>query len=104
MLNGPRTWPNTFSTPSTTPWYSAATSDLPVMGATLGMMTNSFLCSEENLAMQTLLCHSVIGNALSSEKSAMDHCELRRKCALFSLCLVCVLLRCLTSQHRSILS
>src|SRR5262249_13591337 len=42
MLNGPRTCPNTFSTLSTTPWYSAATSDLPVMGATRGMMTRSF--------------------------------------------------------------
>src|SRR5919109_2080642 len=43
MLNGPRTCPNTFSTASTTSWYSAGTSDLPVMGATLGMMAGSFL-------------------------------------------------------------
>src|SRR5262245_51130705 len=37
MLKGPRIWPNTFSTPSTTAWYSAGTSDFPVTGATLGM-------------------------------------------------------------------
>src|SRR4029453_11485020 len=85
MLNGPRTCPNTFSTPSTTSWCSAATSDLPVMGATLGMMTSSFVCGGENEAMPTLLCHSMTGNALSSEKSGTEHCELRRKCALFFL-------------------
>jgi hypothetical protein len=49
------------------------------------MMTISFVCGEENEEMQTLLCHSVAGNALSSEKSGTDHCELRRKCALFFL-------------------
>src|SRR2546428_10455667 len=38
MLNGQRTCPNTFSTPSTTAWCSAGTSDLPVIGATLGMI------------------------------------------------------------------
>src|SRR5713101_7623805 len=41
MLNGPRTCPNTFSTSSTTAWYSAGTSDFPVMGATLGMTAGS---------------------------------------------------------------
>src|SRR5712691_8566679 len=42
MLNGPRTLPNTFTTASTTAWCSAGTSDLPVIGATRGMM-DSFL-------------------------------------------------------------
>src|SRR5712691_8184956 len=42
MLNGPRTLPNTFTTASTTAWCSAGTSDLPVIGATRGMM-GSFL-------------------------------------------------------------
>jgi hypothetical protein len=37
MLNGPRMLPNTLSTSSTTPWYSAGTSDLPVTGAILGI-------------------------------------------------------------------
>src|SRR5262249_13357056 len=69
---------NTFSTPSTTSWCSAATSDLPVTGVTLGMMTSSFVYGEENEEMQTLLCHSVTGNALSSEKSGTNHCELTK--------------------------
>src|SRR5919106_2934482 len=38
ILNGPRTFPNTFTTASTTAWCSAGTSDLPVIGATRGMM------------------------------------------------------------------
>src|SRR5260370_924385 len=42
MLNGPRTPPNTFTTASTMAWCSAGTSDLPVIGATRGMMS-SFL-------------------------------------------------------------
>src|SRR2546428_10877298 len=37
MLNGPRALPNTETTASTTEWYWAGTSDLPVMGATRGM-------------------------------------------------------------------
>src|SRR5712691_8246762 len=41
MLNGPRTLPNTFTTASTTAWCSAGTSDLPVIGATRGMMGSS---------------------------------------------------------------
>ena len=40
MLNGPRTLPNTFTTASTTPSCSAGTSDLPVIGATRGMMSS----------------------------------------------------------------
>src|ERR1700719_5368961 len=39
MLNGPRMLPKTLSTSSTTPWYSAGTSDLPVTGAILGMIS-----------------------------------------------------------------
>src|SRR5262249_12154458 len=42
MLKGPRTFPKTFSTPSTTAWCSGATSGLPVTGATRGI-TDSFL-------------------------------------------------------------
>src|SRR5262245_37292489 len=38
MLKGPRTLPKTASTPSTTAWCSAGTSDLPVIGATRGMV------------------------------------------------------------------
>jgi hypothetical protein len=49
------------------------------------MMTISFVCGAENEEMQTLLCHSMTGNALSSEKSGTAHCEPRRKCALFFL-------------------
>src|SRR6187397_1433028 len=37
MLNGPRIWPKVAMTPSTTAWCWAGTSDLPVMGATLGI-------------------------------------------------------------------
>src|SRR3984893_16546172 len=40
MLNGPRMLPKTLSTSSTTPWYSAGTSDLPVSGAILGMISS----------------------------------------------------------------
>src|ERR1700719_761167 len=40
MLNGPRMLPKTLSTSSTTPWYSAGTSDLPVTGAILGMISS----------------------------------------------------------------
>src|SRR5881392_1724627 len=40
MLNGPRTLPNTPTTASTTAWCSAGTSDLPVIGATRGMMSS----------------------------------------------------------------
>src|SRR5262245_7825446 len=40
MLNGPRMLPNTFWTASTTAWCSAGTSDLPVMGATRGMLSS----------------------------------------------------------------
>src|SRR5258708_29594932 len=43
MLNGPRMLPNTLSTSSTTPWYSAGTSDLPVTGAILGMISSPVL-------------------------------------------------------------
>src|SRR5689334_7527621 len=37
-LNGPRTLPKTETTASTTEWYWAGTSALPVMGATRGMV------------------------------------------------------------------
>jgi hypothetical protein len=51
---------------------SVATSDLPVMGATLGMMTHSFRMRMEHVVcewnMRALLCHSVVGNALSCAK------------------------------------
>src|SRR5258708_5598660 len=43
MLNGPRMLPNTLSTSSTTPWYSAGTSDLPVTGGILGMISSPVL-------------------------------------------------------------
>src|SRR4029450_654001 len=42
MLNGPRTFPKTFNTWSTTAWLSAGTSDFPVTGAMRDMMS-SFL-------------------------------------------------------------
>src|SRR5678815_4485554 len=38
MLNGPRMRPNTPSTSSTTPWCSAGTSSLPVIGGTRGIL------------------------------------------------------------------
>src|SRR3712207_6805193 len=38
MLNGPRTCPNVSSTPSTTWWYSGATSDLPPIALILVML------------------------------------------------------------------
>src|SRR5215469_14397486 len=38
ILNGPRTLPKTSSTRSTTAWCSADTSDLPVIGATRGIV------------------------------------------------------------------
>src|SRR5882724_5583275 len=37
MLNGPRTPPKTVTTWSTTPWWAAGTSDLPVMAGMRGM-------------------------------------------------------------------
>src|SRR6516164_11614239 len=40
MLNGPRTPPNTLTTSSTTWWCSAGTSDLPVTGAILGIISS----------------------------------------------------------------
>src|SRR6516164_11671548 len=40
MLNGPRTPPKTLTTSSTTAWCSAGTSDLPVTGAILGMISS----------------------------------------------------------------
>src|ERR1700756_2589917 len=40
ILNGPRTPPNTLTTSSTTWWCSAWTSDLPVTGAILGMISS----------------------------------------------------------------
>src|SRR6516162_4038 len=42
MLNGPRTPPNTLTTSSTTFWCSAGTSDLPVTGAILGMISSLY--------------------------------------------------------------
>src|SRR3989454_11712855 len=53
MLNGPRTPPNTFTTESTTAWCSVGTSDLPVMGATHGIVSSFQRLSEEWLASTT---------------------------------------------------
>src|SRR5262245_52642908 len=53
MLNGPATPPNTFTTESTTAWCSVGTSDLPVMGATRGMVSSFRLLSEEWLGSAT---------------------------------------------------
>src|SRR5205823_11038979 len=40
MLNGPRIVPRTLSTSSTMAWCSAGTSDLPVIGAILGVVSS----------------------------------------------------------------
>src|SRR5437867_4446152 len=53
MLNGPRTPPNTFTTESTTAWCSVGTSDLPVIGATRGMVVSFQRLSEEWLGSTT---------------------------------------------------
>src|ERR1700704_36543 len=43
MLNGPRIWPKTPTTSSTTLWNSAGTSALPVIGGTRGMFLSLLL-------------------------------------------------------------